>query len=507
MFLPKPPIIRLVFTTLAGVALAAAGPAGAYQLPAAPPPASDPALQALQQISHGIAQVSTMASKGVVLVSMSKTVKGQGPGSEALPSFPEGADPFEFFFGAPRGHQPGRAPAPRHVEGIGSGFIVDLSQGYVITNNHVVEGADEINLKLANGEHYKGKVVGRDPNTDIAVVKINDKDYKKDGLGALALADSAQAGVGDVVVALGAPFGLETSVSFGVVSATGRGGLDIARIGDFIQTDAAINPGNSGGPLLDAAGQVIGMNTAIYSSSGGYNGIGFAVPSNLVRNVAQELIAHGKIDRGYIGVQLQGLDPDMLGDLKLPAGTGGGLVAHVEKGGPAAKAGLEAGDVITAVDGKALRNETALVNTIGLLPPGKEVKLSYYRSGTKHEAEVKLARYPEQALAREGGGGEGDEQRGDERFGLTLAPVSQELAERYGFTSKHGAVVENAAPNSAAARAGIREGDVLLRVGTTEIKSPDEFYTAAAGKGRVLVQIERRGAFRMAMLSAGRGEG
>ncbi len=338
------------------LALASPARAFAYKLPdAAPPVAGDSTLSTLQAISRGVAKIASDSSRGVVLVSTS---------------------------------------AGRGREGLGSGFIVDLAEGYVITNNHVVEGARDINLKLPNGESYAGHVVGRDEKTDVAVVQIMPRDFKRDGLSALALADSDKTGVGDLVVALGSPFGLEASVSFGVVSAVGRGNLNITELGDFIQTDAAINPGNSGGPLLNAEGQVVGMNTAIFSKSGAYNGIGFSVPSKLVREIADRLIGGDKMERGYLGVQLQELTGDVADGLHLPAAVHGGLVAEIDARGPANAAGLESGDVISEVDGQPLKNATALVNVIGLMAPGRQVKLTYYRNGDVRSTSVRLGAFP-----------------------------------------------------------------------------------------------------------------
>ena len=244
-----------------------------YEIPRAPANTNVSSnIKALQQMSEGISELAANANKAVVFVSISKTIKGMPFGE---------INPFEFFFGPQfRGHPRGQAPE-RKQKGVGSGFIIDLKKGLILTNNHVIEGADEISLKLANGETYDGKVLGRDKNTDVAVVKIKDKKYNRKGLGVLNLADSKKTKVGQFVIALGAPFGLEASLSFGVISALGRGNLQITNLGNFIQTDAAINPGNSGGPLLNMDGQVIGINTAIYSRSGSSAGIGFAVPAAL----------------------------------------------------------------------------------------------------------------------------------------------------------------------------------------------------------------------------------
>ncbi|NDA64023.1 MAG: hypothetical protein EBX50_18650, partial [Chitinophagia bacterium] len=275
----------------------------AYSLPSnSEKPLNDENIVALQKISKGVSTVAKHAEKAVVFVSVYKTVRGLPPGM---------IDPFEFFFGNPGMPRRGEPKQQRREEGLGSGFIIDLNQGYIMTNNHVVQDADEIQLKFPNGDTHEAKIVGRDPNTDIAIVQIKERSFNKNGLSQLVLGNSDDVDVGDFAVAVGAPYGLEASVSFGIISAIGRGSLSITQMGNFIQTDAAINPGNSGGPLLNATGQVIGVNTAIYSRSGGYNGIGFAVPSNLARRIAEQLIGGGKVTRGYIGVGLQPIDSEL----------------------------------------------------------------------------------------------------------------------------------------------------------------------------------------------------
>ncbi|RZA23331.1 MAG: PDZ domain-containing protein, partial [Proteobacteria bacterium] len=354
-------------------------------------------VQLLQKISAGVAELSQDASKGIALISISKIIKGR-PYYEL--------DPFDFFYG-PRNRQADPSqPGQKQQSGVGSGFIVDLDKGYIVTNNHVVEGADEIDLKLSNGETYEAKVLGSDPNTDVAVVQIKDAKFNRKNLIALPFGSSDNVKVGEFVIALGAPFGLEFSQSFGAVSATSRGNLNITNLGNFIQTDAAINPGNSGGPLLDMQGNVIGMNTAIFSRSGSSAGIGFAVPSNLVREVALQLINKGKVARGYLGVRLaQDMDDDLAAAMNLPKGIRGALVGNVEKNTPAAKAGIESGDVITEVNGRAVHSGQELSNTVGLMQPGAKVAVAFYRGGIKKSTSISLGNYSVAANAGPGGGG------------------------------------------------------------------------------------------------------
>ncbi len=456
----------------------------------------------LQKLSRGVATIAKQANQALVSVSIYKTVQGMPNGT---------VDPFDYFFGPggggggggrrgqPSEPAPDRTPQKREG-GLGSGFFVDLKKGYIITNNHVVQGADEIQLKLANGETFEGKIVGRDQNTDVAVVQVKKDDFDRKGLAELTLGNSETLSVGDFVVALGQPFGLEASLSFGVVSAVGRGNLDITKIGNFIQTDAAINPGNSGGPLLDMHAQVIGMNTAIYSRSGGYNGIGFAVPASLVRNIAEQLINSGHIRRGYLGVFLQPIDEELHSGLNLPAGIhGGALVAKVAPGSPAAKAGVESGDVITEVNGTAMKVHSEIVNAIGLMKPGTEVTLALYRDGKKKAVQVTIAEHPED----EGEDGQGgskapksdDAIDRDVPFGMAFKTWSKALQSRYGFESKSGVVVTNVEADGPADRAGLKPGDVILKLDGKKLDSVDQLKKLAKGKTRLLVWIERAGEY------------
>lgn len=455
-----------------------------------PPKPSSETVRAFHQMSKGVAELAGSASKAIVFVSVSKTLRGRPLGE---------VDPFEFFFGPQyRNRRP-----ERKQKGLGSGFFVDLDKGYVITNNHVIEGADEISLKLANGKVYDAKVLGRDQNTDVAVVQIKDEDYEKKGLTDLKLGDSDILKVGEFVLALGAPFGLESSISFGVLSARGRGNLNITTLGNFLQTDAAINPGNSGGPLLNSVGQVIGMNTAIYSRSGSSAGIGFAVPSNLVRKIASQLINHGDVSRGYLGVRLQPLDKDMAVAFDLPEGTEGVLVAYVQPGTPAAKAGLQDGDVIVKVDNLDVKSQSDLTNAIGLKPPGTKVNVTYYRQGKLKTASAKLADFPKSdQISRN----QPREQK-NKTAGLTLkafhpnAPEYKKLKNKFNLTSSRGLVVLHVSQGSKAFNAGIQPGDLLLKANHKKLRKLQDFRkTYKSGAGKILVQLERNGDFLFASI-------
>jgi serine protease Do len=458
-------------------------------------------VQFLQKISAGVAELSQDASKGIALISVSKIIKGR-PYYEL--------DPFDFFYG-PRNRQPDpNQPAQKQQAGVGSGFIVDLDKGYIVTNNHVVEGADEIDLKLSNGETYEAKVLGSDPNTDVAVVQIKDAKFNRKNLIQLPFGSSENVKVGEFVIALGAPFGLEFSQSFGAVSATSRGNLNITNLGNFIQTDAAINPGNSGGPLLDMNGNVIGMNTAIFSRSGSSAGIGFAVPSSLVKEVALQLINKGKVARGYLGVRLgQEMDDDLASAMNLPKGLRGALVGNVEKNTPAAKAGIESGDVITEVNGRAIHSSQELQNTVGLMQPGSKVTVSYYRGGVKKSTNISLGTYsvaanPTPGEEEDAPGAQPGTRGSANEAGVKVEALSRakhgEFIQQYGIESNHGLIVMEVDPSSKARAAGIRPGDVLLKANNVELKSPKDFTNVLGQSKKILIQLERRGTFLFASL-------
>lgn len=335
----------------------------------------------LKTLSKGISAIARSAGAAVVMISMERTL----PFSSLDPM--EG---LEFY------HHKNRGPAsPRIATGMGSGFLIDLDAGLIVTNNHVIDGADALHLKLANGKSFDGKILARDTRTDIAVLKIKDNKFDRDGLKALSFGKSSDLEPGEFVLALGAPFGLEASVSFGIVSAMNRGNLNITELGDFIQTDAAINPGNSGGPLLNIEGQVVGISTAIYSQSGVYNGIGFAIPSNLVHHVVSKLIQSGRVERGYLGVRLRPANPLQNPFEPVPFDSQGAVIAMVTNRSPAEAAGIKAGDVIIAINDRHVGNSLDLSNSIGILPPGSEVTLELRRGKERKKVLLRLEPFPE----------------------------------------------------------------------------------------------------------------
>ncbi len=447
----------------------------------------------IKALSNGLSEIASKTSPALVFVSIAKKVSYNNGGT---------INPFEFWFGPGTPGNQGQRRKPKK-SGLGSGFIVDLNKGYIITNNHVVDGADEIELKLSNGSKYAGKIIGRDKNTDVALVQIKNNKFNRKGLTQLTLGDSNKLKAGEFVVALGAPFGLEASLSFGVVSATGRGNLKITELGNFIQTDAAINPGNSGGPLINMDGEVIGVNTAIYSQAGGYNGIGFAVPSNLAKSVAEQLINKGKVSRGYLGVLLSEIDEEDAEDLGLPTGTKGTLISNVVEGSAADKSGLKSNDIIIKVDNKKATTRKEVQNAIGLKSPGQSASVVVYRRNTfsrsyqQKTIKVTLGDYPNenQSIAEISG-------KGEHGFGLTLRNLTNDLRRKYNIISKKGSFVADVQPNSPADRAGLQRGTVITTVITQNSKgqrkylddvTPRKFKNVANKNNKLTLQIEFQG--------------
>ncbi|HKT27482.1 DegQ family serine endoprotease [Dyella sp.] len=372
---------------------------------------------------------------------------------------------FRQFFGLQG------TPREQVEQSLGSGVIVDAAKGYILTNNHVVGGADDITVTLQDGRNFKGTLVGTDPATDVAVVKIN-----ADKLQALPISDSSTLRVGDFVVAVGEPFGLGQTVTSGIVSALGRSGLGGSSFQNFIQTDASINPGNSGGPLVNLRGELVGINTMILSPSGGNVGIGFAIPSDVATEVMQQLIAHGKVSRGSLGAQTQDITPNIARVLNLKSNEGS-VVTRVLPGSAAERAGLQEGDVITAVNGKDLHDAGELTNAIGLLPPNSTVTLMTLRNGATRKVTAQLT--PQKTAMVDGA-------KLDPRLaGVTFSDLSDEQASQ-GVT---GVVASTVNPNSRAAQAGLSSGDVIVGVGNRRITSLRDLQGLAAARPRQLVLL------------------
>jgi serine protease Do len=341
---------------------------------------SKESIDILSKTGQAMAEVAAAVKPAVVNISSTKTIKTPGIRS---PFFD---DPFfRRFFGDDLGHF--GQPREYKQSGLGSGVIVD-KEGYILTNNHVIKDADEIKIKLSDKREFKGKVIGTDSKTDIAVIKIN-----SNHLPVLKLGDSDKLRVGETVIAVGNPFGLNQTVTSGIVSATGRANVGIADYEDFIQTDAAINPGNSGGALVNVRGELVGINTAIFSTSGGYQGIGFAIPSSMAKVVMDNLIKKGKVIRGWLGVSIQPVTPDLAKQFGIKEDKGA-LVGDVVEEGPAEKAGIQRGDVIIEYDGREVSDPSYLRNSVAATAPGEKVSLKIIRDGKKLTFNVTIAELP-----------------------------------------------------------------------------------------------------------------
>jgi len=387
---------------------------------------------------------------------------------------------FREFFGNRRMDP---VPAPRR-SGLGSGVIV-RADGYILTNNHVVEGADQVTVELNDGRSLKGKVVGTDAPSDLAVVKVDAKN-----LGTLTLGDSDAVRVGDVVLAIGNPLGVGQTVTMGIVSAKGRatGGTADGSFEDFIQTDAPINQGNSGGALVSTTGELIGINSQILSPSGGNIGIGFSIPANMARNVMTQLIEKGQVRRGRMGVTIQQMTPELARGLGL-SDTHGALVSDVEAGSPAASGGVQRGDVITALNGTVIKDSNVLRNQIAELQPGSDVKLTVLRDGKDRELTVQLG---ELSASRERSGGAAPEEQ-PASFGLSVQPLTGDMARQLGVRASSGLVIAEVEAGSRAAEAGLRSGDVIEQVDRSPVKSGDELRRALTTGDRPALLLVHRG--------------
>ena len=404
---------------------------------------------------------------------------GGGGGGGDDDQFHEFFGPFEKFFGPQ-----GKGGKPYKAKSLGSGFIID-TKGSILTNNHVVENADEIVVRLKDGTEHKAKVVGRDAKTDIALIEIHDAQ----NLQALPLGDSDILRVGQWVVAIGNPFGLESSVTAGIVSALSRH-INQGPYDNFIQTDAAINPGNSGGPLLNTRGDVVGINTAIYSRSGGNIGIGFAIPINLAKDIVRQLKEKGKVTRGWLGVMIQKVTPEIAESLGLTDAKGA-LVADVVKDGPAEAAGIKQGDVITEFDGKPVTASDELPLLVARTGVGKTVPLTLLRGKEKMTLQVRI-----DELKEEDDGNEHSESGGNDTLGLNVQTLTPELAENLGLDRNlKGVVVSQVDPNGSAGDAGLRRGDVILEVNRNPVKDLAAYKKAVreTGKNKSVLFLVKRG--------------
>jgi len=440
-------------------------------------------------LNEGFSSVLEPLLPAVVNISTSKVVKSQRSEN------PFSQDPFfRQFFGNPD-DQP--QPREQREHSLGSGVIVN-PDGYILTNNHVVDGASDVQVTLSDKRQLKAKIVGTDPRTDIAVLKI-----PTSGLSTVTLGDSAKAKVGDIVLAIGDPFGIGETVTMGIVSATGRRDLRLEGpegYEDFIQTDASINPGNSGGALVNTRGELIGINTAIISNGGGGNqGIGFAVPVNMARTVMEQILKSGKVTRGFLGVGIQEVTPDLAKAFNLPSAEGA-LVGDVTPDSPGAKAGLQKGDVITSLNGQKVSDYHDLRLRISQTAPGTPIKMDVYRNGQKQQMTATLAEFPEKAQAAE------NSPQGESPAleGVQVENLNSDVIQQLNLPSgTHGVVITRVDPDSNAAETGLQRGDVIQEVNRKPVNNAEQFRAAvrAATNQPLLLLINRGGSSSYVVIS------
>ncbi len=464
---------------------------------------SDEAISRETVPAASFAPVIKKVAPNVVTIRSSKTVRQE---QLMLPFFDD--DLFRDFFGGPvgpgerQGPQRRSIPRERRQQGLGSGVIV-TDDGYIITNNHVVEGAEEVKVGFADEEpRLDAKVIGTDPQTDIAVIKVDRKD-----LPPITVTDSDKIEVGDVVLAIGNPFGVGQTVTTGIISARSRGGMGIVDYEDFIQTDASINPGNSGGALVDARGRLIGINTAILSRSGGSQGVGFAVPINLARSVMEQIISGGKVTRGYLGVMLQPLTPELAKEFKVSDHQNAALVGEVTANSPAADAGLKEGDVIVEFNGKQFNDVRQLRLIAAQTTPGTKVPVKVIRDGKEKTVTVKLGELPVKTLAKGGRPGETPGTKRDLLEGVEVTDLDPRTRQQFNIPENvRGALVIAVDPSAPAAEAGLREGDVILEVNRKPVTKADDAIELSRGPAgdRVLLRVWSQGGAHYVAVDSGR---
>ena len=413
----------------------------------------------------------------VVNISSSKVVKArQEMGEQMMDPF------FRQFFG--NGDGQFDIPKDRRERSLGSGVIVS-PEGYILTNNHVVDGATEVKVTLSDKHEYEAKIIGTDPKTDIAVLKIDASNLKP-----VTLGDSSKVEVGDTALAIGDPFGVGQTVTRGIISATGRGNLGIEDYEDFIQTDAPINPGNSGGALINDRGELVGINTAILTHSEGSEGIGFAVPVNLAREVMDQILKNGKVVRAYMGILPQDMTPDMAKAFNQKEARGV-VVGDVTANSPAQQGGVHRGDILLEVNGKPVASANELRNTISMMEPGTSVRLKVLRDGSEHEISVKLGEMPTETAAVQ----PGNDDSSKALEGIEVANLTPGMADKLGLpSSSTGVVVTSVDPSSKIADSGLRKGDVIQEVNHESVKNVSEFQSALKkGGSDPLLLVNRQG--------------
>jgi serine protease Do len=431
------------------------------------------------------APIVEKVAPSVVTVFTTQTV------SRTRPPFPFSDDALRQFFGGQLPQRQGK----QTLQGLGSGVIIS-PDGYILTANHVVSGAEEIMVGLGTElRKYKAKKVGTDPGTDVALLKIEEKN-----LPGIAFADSEKARAGDIVLAVGNPFGLRQTVTMGIISAIGRGGMGIVDYENFIQTDAAINMGNSGGALVDMKGQLLGINTAIFTRTGGNQGVGFAIPANLARDVMQSLREKGRVVRGYIGASVQPLTPELAEAMKLKGEPTGALVGEVAPKTPSEKAGIKTGDVITAVNGKKISDARELRLMIGSMAPSSKAQIQVNREGQTKTFDVELTEMPAGAT-EEGPEASPEESVQPEKTtvfgGVAVADITDDIRTALNLPKDiHGAVIAEIDADSPAGKAGLREGDVIQEVNKQPVKSAKDLVTASKKlktNEKILIRVYSQG--------------
>jgi serine protease Do len=456
----------------AGSAFTSTGAPSLSEIPA-------PAVKA-PSAGESLAPLAEALKPSVVNIRVTKVQKA----AYGVPNLPEGS-PFEEFFGRFFGPNGPRTPE-RRVQGAGSGVIISRD-GYILTNNHVVEGAKEVLVTLDDGRELEAEIVGLDPKTDLAVLKMDDGD----DLPGAAMGDSDGLRVGDSVMAIGNPFGLGHTVTSGIVSAKDRV-IGAGPYDDFIQTDASINPGNSGGPLFNMKGEVVGINTAIVARG---QGIGFAIPVNTAKALIPQLVAHGEVTRGYIGVHIQPITQELAEAMKLDDRKGA-LVADVLSGGPADEAGVERGDVIVSFNGEAVDRSHDLPALVAAAPVGETSSLGILRDGEARELAVEVGELEAKTAGRKGA-----DREDDTRWGLRLQDLTPQIARQLGVDADGGAVVADVEPGSPAQRASLRRGDVILEVDREPVTSAEAAKRAVEGKESVLLLVQRQEVKRFVAMS------
>jgi serine protease Do len=423
-------------------------------------------IDALVLQSKARAAIVKAISPAVVHISVEKSVKSDG---QQLPEMFN--DEFFRRFFQPRLPTP---PREFRQRGLGTGSIVS-PDGYILTNNHVVADADKITVKLPDGRELEAKLIGADPPTDLAVIQVQGKN-----LPIIKLGDSDDLDVGESVIAIGNPFGLEQTVTAGIVSAKGRSEVGLTDYEDFIQTDASINPGNSGGPLVNLRGDIVGINTAIYSRSGGNQGIGFAIPVNMARTIMKDLIAGGRVVRGFLGVVIQDVTQELASALNVEV-NGGVLVSNVGPDTPAGKAGIKQGDLIVTFNGRPTKSSNALRNAVAATKPGAKIPVELVRDGKRSTVQVTIQEQPKDMSAAIGGvqrPGEEGEPEGpatEELLGMTLQPLTPDVAEQLGYKGFTGLVVTHVTQDSPAAEARLREGVLIMQANRRPVRTVAEF--------------------------------